>query len=100
MTECFVTGCSECVDNNNTCSVCDDGYYLKSSFCIGCSTELAHCLKCSDVNTCIVCDTQYTPIDGKCVIACDESVTNCFHCSTPVMCNECDDGYYLDETCI
>ena len=61
-----------------TCSVCKDEYYF-DEICTKCSVSLLNCLTCSDVSTCITCEVDYQPLEGKCVMKCN--VENCLSCA-------------------
>ena len=72
--------------------------------CVLCSPT--HCLHCSSISTCIVCDTVngyfLNTADNLCYL-CSGTVPNCLTCSAFGVCQLCDhaNNYYLNanNTC-
>ena len=86
---CTMDGCSQCaaefwLDQNLTacrpysalahctaptqagCTACDDGFFVQSQVCVGCSAHTPRCTRC-DAQTCRSCASGHVLVGGACV---------------------------------
>ncbi|KAL4472643.1 hypothetical protein ABPG74_018592 [Tetrahymena malaccensis] len=84
--------CQKC-NQGSTCSQCNPGYYLNSNG--QCQPCITGCLDCNQQNTCNICnDGYYLDQNGKCLY-CDSNCTFCINSNT---CIACKSGLQLDQT--
>ncbi|ELP91924.1 protein serine/threonine kinase, putative [Entamoeba invadens IP1] len=82
---CETKNCKECDSTTGECSACVNGYYLDNKMCSKCNTN---CAKCDSQSSCIVCDSNYSNINGTCTpcsnkancVTCDPQTDKCFEC--------------------
>lgn len=96
--------CSKCDTNNNTCSACNEGYYLpeddeEKKQCKKCSDEnCAKCVGTKNNNICISCKSNYflNP-SSKCELLCQLN-EGCLECDNQLNeCLKCKNRYYFPE---
>ncbi|ELP93769.1 protein serine/threonine kinase, putative [Entamoeba invadens IP1] len=96
------TSCSKCIDNcgtcytENTCTLCNDNFYINSSGVCASSSVLKNCTT-KDAYGCIGCEDGFFLLDHLCV-PCNTSTENCLLCDyIDAKCNMCQDTYVLND---
>jgi proprotein convertase subtilisin/kexin type 5 len=101
--------CITCTDAQ-TCTICEDGWYLKGGLCLACDSN---CSCCTDINTCTGCQAGLyfrTEVNDKGITikycaACPDGFfkvnndcfpcnLNCVTCSELCSCTKYKDGYF------
>ena len=105
---CTVTNCNLCkIDTNGVpqCTLCNDGYYIKSGTCEACAVKVTGCVTCSGVESSLKCDTCSTGSllkDNVCFecksIVNTASCVECAYTDSKYVCSSCIESYYLKNS--
>lgn len=103
---CIVPNCHFCSNGSDTCTGCDDGFYLYTDVkCENCQTSSAksipNCANCTYENTslaCQDCNSNFFPVNsGSVCQACNLFITDCITCIDSATCGVCSDSTYRNN---
>ncbi|EMH74601.1 hypothetical protein EHI8A_153550, partial [Entamoeba histolytica HM-1:IMSS-B] len=78
----------------NGCTLCEDGYIVKTPYCQSCLEVTEHCTSCSLIS-CYSCEENYILIENKCVHY--RAIEHCSK-STDSKCSKCDFWYSVSTS--